>query len=124
MNFTKQTKITVVGVSDNPEKYGHKIFRDLLKSGYQITGVNPKGGSILDQTIYTSLDKIPEKPELLLVVVPPTIGLSVLEKARDLKIENIWLQPGAESEELIQFAKDNNLNLTHTACFMVDNHVW
>ena len=124
MNFTKQTKITVVGVSQNPQKYGHKIFTDLLQAGYQVTGVNPKGGQVLNQKMYVSLDVLPEKPELLLIVVPPTVGITVLKKARDLKIENIWLQPGAESEELLTFAQENNMNLIHNACFMVQQKVW
>ena len=124
MNFTKQTNITVVGVSQNSQKYGHKIFKDLLKAGYQVTGVNARGGTILDQKMYVSLDELPEKPELLLVVVPPAVGITVLKKARDLKIENIWLQPGAESEELLTFAQKNNMNLIHNACFMVQQEVW
>ncbi len=124
MNFTKKTKLTVVGVSENPDKYGHKIFKDLLEAGYQVTGVNPKGKDILGQKMYVSLDELPELPELLLVVVPPIVGIKVLEKAQKLNIKNVWLQPGAESDELFSFAKDTNLNLIHNACFMVEQHVW
>lgn len=124
MQYNQKTKIAVIGVSSNPEKYGHRIFRDLIGANYTAVGVNPKGGIILGQKIFASLDEIPEKPELLLVVVPPNIGMSVLQTAVKLGITNVWLQPGAQSEELVQFAQENNLNLTHSNCFMVAQGIW
>lgn len=128
MNFNNKTRIAVIGVSANKNKYGHKIFADLLKSKYNVYGINPKSEKILDQKIYASIDELIEqtsqKPELLLVVVPPEIGLNVLKKAVELKIINVWLQPGAESKSLIEFAQNNNINLIYNACFMVDHKIW
>lgn len=124
MEFNQKTLITLVGVSANPEKYGHKIFKDLLASGYNVVGVNPKGETILEQTIIPNLEEVSRPTELLLVVVPPEIGITVLTQAKKIGIQNIWLQPGAESKELIQFAQQNNLNLTYNKCFMVDQGIW
>ncbi|MBP7842552.1 CoA-binding protein [Candidatus Woesebacteria bacterium] len=124
MQYNKKTKIAVIGVSADSEKYGHRIFRDLIDSNYSVVGVNPKGGTILGQKIFTSLEEIPEKPELLLIVVPPNVGMSVLQTAVKLDITDVWLQPGAQSDELLQFALDNNLRLTHTDCFMVAHGIW
>lgn len=124
MEFNNKTLITVVGVSSNPEKYGHKIFRDLLKSKYNVIGVNPKDGTILDQKIFSSLKEINRKTELLIVVVPPEIGINIVNEAKKIGIENIWLQPGAESKEIIEFAKNNDINLIYNACFMVNQGLW
>lgn len=124
MEYTKNTKIAVVGVSDNPDKYGHKIFRDLLAAGYTATGVNPKRNDILGQKIYPNIADIPEKPELLLIVVPPEIGLSILQQAVDIGITDVWFQPGAESDEIVDFAKKNNLEITFGSCFMVAHGIW
>ena len=124
MQYNKKTKIAVIGVSTDPEKYGHKIFRDLITAGYTVVGVNPKGSTILNQKIFTTLEEIPEKPELLLIVVHPNVGMSVLQNAVKLGITDVWLQPGAKSDELLQFALDNNLRLTHTDCFMVAHGIW
>lgn len=124
MQYNQKTKIAVVGVSSDPAKYGHKIFRDLIGANFTVVGVNPKGGILLGQKIFASLDEIPEKPELLLVVVPSNIGMSVLESAVKLGITDVWLQPGAQSDKLVQFARENNINLTHTDCFMVAQKIW
>ena len=124
MEYNKDTQITVVGVSADTKKYGHKIFRDLLKSEYDVVGVNPKGGTILDQEIATNLEEVPRETQLLILVVPPEVGISVVREAKDLGITNIWLQPGAESEEIVEYAKINDLNIVYDRCFMTTQGIW
>jgi len=37
------------------------------------------------------------------------VTLDVLKKAKDLNVPGLWLQPGAESEEVVSFIKENGL---------------
>ncbi|MEF3280009.1 MAG: CoA-binding protein [Elusimicrobiota bacterium] len=122
MNF-KEKIIAVVGVSSNPSKYGYKIFMDLSQNGYEVYGINPKLKSIEGKTIYPDLSSLPTKPDIVLMVVPPESGEKVIQECIKLKIEHIWFQPGSESENLINIAKENNIKTT-TACFMVSNKIW
>ena len=124
MQYNKKTHIALVGVSDNQEKYGFKIFRDLLANGYNVTGVNPKGGTLLGKKIYTSLAKIPAQVELALLVVPPVVGIHVIQQAKQRGITEVWLQPGAQSEEIIEFAQKNDMHSTQNRCFMVAQNLW
>lgn len=124
MEYNKLTKIAVIGVSHDPQKYGHRVFRDLVLNGYTVEGVNPKGGQVEGKDLFTSLPELDEKPELLILVVPPTVGIHILEKAKEIGIMNVWLQPGAESQELVEFAQQNNINLTYDNCFMTDQGIW
>ena len=124
MQYNKETQITLVGVSANEQKYGHKIFKDLLTSNYDVVGVNPKGGIILNQDIFKSLEEVNRDTQLLIIVVPPQVGIEVVREAKDLGIKNIWLQPGAEDKEIIQYATINNINLTYNQCFMVEQNIW
>jgi len=123
-NFNKDTKITLAGVSQNPEKYGHKIFKDLLKNNYDVVGINPKGGIILDQKIYSSLNDIERESQLLIIVLPPLIGIDVVKNAHEIGINNIWLQPGAQNNKIVEYAKLNGINLIYNQCFMVDQGIW
>jgi len=50
-----------------------------------------------------------------------TLGL---KEAKDLGIKDVWLQPGAQSPEVIKLGQDLQLNLTHDKCFMVDQGIW
>lgn len=37
----------VVGASNNEEKYGYKVFKDLLDAGYKVLPINPSEKEIL-----------------------------------------------------------------------------
>jgi len=124
MTIQKDTHIAIVGVSNNSEKYGYKIFTDLLKNGYTVTGVNPKGGTVVKKRLVASLSETQPKPELVIIVGPPANALSILKECRTLGIKNVWMQPGAESDEARTFASENQIELTTNACFMVREKIW
>jgi hypothetical protein len=116
--------IVVVGVSANPEKYGHRIFRDLLKSKHTVYGVNPKETVILNQQIYQSLAELPAIPDLVMTVVPPAVTEKVVDACHQLGIPRIWMQPGSESEKAIQKAEEYGIQVTAHQCFMRVEGVW
>ena len=123
MNTSEYKLIAVVGVSDDASKYGHKIFRDLLKAGYPVKGVNPKGGFVLGQNIYKSLAEIETRPDLVITVVHPAVTEKVVEECNALGIKTVWMQPGSESEAALAKARTYGIK-TISACFMVQKGVW
>lgn len=123
MNPKEYSLIAVVGVSDDASKYGHKIFRDLLKAGYPVKGVNPKGGFVLGNNLYRSLAEIEQRPDLVITVVPPAATEQVLEDCNKLGIKTLWLQPGSESPAALEKARAYGIKTT-AACFMVTKGVW
>lgn len=124
MQTLLNSKIALVGVSESPEKYGHKIFKDLLAANYDVIGINPKAKEILDQKIYPSLRSLNFKPDLVIIVVPPSIALVILREINELKIKNVWMQPGSESDEAIKFAQEAEINLVVNSCIMVEQGLW
>ena len=52
-------------------------------------------------------------------VVPAKRGLTVLADCEEAGIENIWLQPGASSEELEAALEAGGFNWLAEACVMV-----
>jgi len=123
MNPKEYSLIAVVGVSDDASKYGHKIFRDLLNSGYPVKGVNPKGGFVLGSQIYKSVSDMEKRPDLVITVVPPAVTEQVVEECNKLGVKTIWMQPGSESAEAVKKAAEYGIR-TVTACFMVVKGVW
>ena len=124
MQIKKENLIVIMGVSNNTEKYGYKIFKDLLDAGYKIKGINPKGGEVLGHNIYKTIEEIDEKPDLVITVVKPEITLQAVKKCGQLNIKKIWMQPGSESEEAINEAKKLNMEVVSNACFMIIKKVW
>ncbi|HOW89597.1 MAG TPA: CoA-binding protein [Elusimicrobiales bacterium] len=123
MDQLRRKRIAVVGVSDDPDKYGHRIFRDMLKAGYPVEAVNPKGGSVLGRRRYRNLGEITPKPDMVIAVVPPEATEKVLEECRLLGIGELWLQPGSGSPEVQEKAEKYGIR-TVSACFMAEKGIW
>lgn len=112
------TKWAVIGASTNEDKYGYKIYRKLKSKGYKVYPVNPNCEQVLGDKCYPDLNSLPEKVDIIDMVIPPKRGLIVVEEANKLGIENVWFQPGSESKELITYCNENKMNPIQ-ACVLV-----
>jgi len=120
----KEKEIAVIGVSNKEEKFGFRIFRDLLNSGFKVKGIHPKITEVLGQRIYPDLNVLETKPDLVITVVPPEVTERIVDECKDLGIKEIWMQPGSESEGAIKKARQYGINVIYNACFMVENKIW
>ena len=118
-----ETTVAVVGATDNPMKYGSVIYRDLKRKGYSVFPVNPNRTEVDGDRAYPSLDKLPETPTIVNIVVPPSVTIRVLRKSLELGLKNVWLQPGAESPESLAFLQENGFNYLANACIMVESRL-
>ena len=118
--FMAQKTFAVVGATDNPEKYGNQIFKNLKSRGYEVYPVNPKLKELDGVKCYPSLADIPVKIDVVDFVVPPEVTEVILKDCRRLSLDRIWLQPGSESEAAIAFCDENNLKVVHSVCVMLN----
>ena len=118
-----ETTVAVVGATDNPMKYGSVIYRDLKRKGYSVYPVNPNRNEVDGDKAYPTLDKLPESPTIVNIVVPPSVTIRVLKKSLELGLKNVWLQPGAESPESLAFLQEHGFNYLANACIMVESRL-
>lgn len=117
------TTVAVVGATDNAAKYGSVIYRDLKRKGYTVFPVNPNRVEVDGDKAYPSLDKLPESPTIVNIVVPPGATIRVLKMSLELGLKNVWLQPGAESPESLAFLQEHGFNYLANACIMVESRL-
>jgi predicted CoA-binding protein len=108
----------VAGANNNPEKYGNMIYNRLKSKGYTVYAVNPVYDKVGDDTCYKSLLDIPEKVDVLEMVISPKRGINYLKEALKLGIKYVWLQPGTYNDEILDFGKKNNMVMLK-ACVLV-----
>lgn len=118
--FMAQKSFAVIGATDNPEKYGNKIFKNLTRRGYEVYPVNPNLKEIKGVKCYPSLADIPVKVDVVDFVVPPPVTEATLKECKKLGLDHIWLQPGSESDAAIAFCQDNNLKVVYSTCVMIN----
>ena len=116
--FMAQKKFAVFGATDNPQKNGCRIFRNLKSRGYEVYPVNQRLKEIDGVKCYSKLSDIPVKVDVVDFVVPPEVTESILKECKNLELGRIWLQPGSESEASITFCHENNLKVVHDVCVM------
>ncbi|MDR3244544.1 MAG: CoA-binding protein [Elusimicrobiota bacterium] len=119
----KDKKIAVIGVSENTQKFGYRIFMDLLTAGFSVMAVG-RGGNIRGIEIYKSLDALLSKPDLVITVVPPQVTEQIVKDCIRLNIKEIWCQPGSKSQIATQEAQKAGIKITIDECFMVSNGIW
>lgn len=123
-DFVDRRVWAVVGVSQDTTKFGYRVFQSLSQAGYQVYPVNPKGGEVEGKLLYRSLADLPQLPEVVDLVVPPSITEQVVRQAAQLGLTRIWMQPGAESEAAIEYCREHGLQVVHDACAMVHKRQW
>jgi predicted CoA-binding protein len=113
-------RVAIVGASADRSKYGNRAVRAYLRQGHEVFPVNPHATTIEGLKAYARVTDIPEGDiDRVLLYVPPEIGLQVLDDIAARKVGEVWVNPGAESEEL--FAKARRLGLrTVFACAILD----
>jgi predicted CoA-binding protein len=123
-DFVNRRTWAVVGATNDRRKYGNRILRDLRRAGYIIYAVNLNEPEIEGQPAYRTLADLPEKPEVVDIVVPPNQTEKIVQQCQELGLTRVWMQPGAESAAAIQFCHDHGIQVVHDACAMVQKRTW
>ncbi len=109
--MTEERKtVAVVGASNDRTKYGNKAVRAYLKQGWQVFPINPKEDTIEGLKAYRSVLDVPvERLNRITVYVPPHVGIRLLEEFARKPHDELYINPGAESPELLQRAEQLGL---------------
>ncbi len=110
--------IAIIGASNDRSKYGNKAVRAYRLRGYTVYPVNPKETEIEGLPAFKSILDVPERPHLISVYLPPPVLLKVLPDIATKGCDELWLNPGTESEAVLTEAALRNLNVIQ-ACSIV-----
>lgn len=135
--LSKENIYLVVGATNNTEKKGYEVFKDLRDAGFEAVAINARIGGkeeIYGLPSYDSIssflirvqelfneEKKKEAIQKIVVVfvIPPEQTIEVLHEAIDHAINKAWFQPGSESEEALALCRENNIEELHSQCIMI-----
>jgi predicted CoA-binding protein len=110
-SFLASPLIGVVGASNNRDKFGNKVLRCYQQHGYPVVPVHPAQAEIEGLAAVTSVAELPAEVLSISVITPPQITEQVVRQAAAKGIKNIWMQPGAQSDEAIRYCEEQGINL-------------
>lgn len=110
--------IAIIGASTDRAKFGNKAVRAFVQQGYEVFPVNPKEETVEGLTAFKSIRDVPVRPQMISVYLPSPVLLKVLPDIAARGCDELWLNPGTESDEVIAEAERLGLNVIQ-ACSIV-----
>ncbi len=115
----------VIGVSRNPNKVGHIIFKNLIDSKQTVVGINPKAEQILSRKIYKDIFEVPYKIDCLIITTPANTIPSILRQAGRKRIPFAIVITAGFGEvsnnklekQVSDIAKEEDIRLLGPNCF-------
>lgn len=118
--FLDSPAFGVVGASSKPYKYGNKVMRCYLQNNRKAVPVNPVEKQIEGFDCVARVSELPDEVKSISVITPPQVTEKVVDEAIARGIENIWMQPGAESPPAVARAEKAGLNvIADGSCVLV-----
>ena len=93
--FFNPRSVAVIGATKKVDKAGHVIFKNFATNKEhgvfkgELYPVNPNEDSILGFKCFKSLSKVPGEIELVVVIVPARVVLTVMEEAAAKKVKTV-----------------------------------
>jgi uncharacterized protein len=119
--FNTKLKIAVVGASNNPDKFGYKVYKQLKEIGYEVVPINPREELIQGDNCYDNLYTLGEyKVDLICFIVPPDIANKVTQTAIKLGYKYFWYQPGSFDSNTLLLNLNKDINIITTKCILIE----
>jgi len=97
--------IAVIGASNDRRKFGNRAVRAYVEQGYTVVPINPHETEVEGLPAYKSVLDVAGPIDMASFYVRPDIGETVIEEVAAKKIAEVWLNPGAESDALLERAR-------------------
>jgi len=118
--FLTSPAFGVVGASVVRHKYGNRVLRCYLQNGKRAIPVNPRETEIEGIPCVAGVAELPAEVKSLSVITPPAVTEEVVAAAIAKGIENIWMQPGAESPAAVELCHKAGINvIADGSCLLV-----
>ncbi|HLH55354.1 MAG TPA: CoA-binding protein [Verrucomicrobiae bacterium] len=110
--------VAIIGASNDRSKFGNKSVRAHAQHGFTVYPVNPKESQVEGFPAYKSISDVPARPDRVSVYVPPHVLRNLLPEIAAKGCDELWLNPGTESDEVLAEANRLGLNIIQ-ACSIV-----
>ena len=93
--------VAVIGASNDRRKFGNKAVRAYAQQGYTVYPVNPDEALIEGLPAFRNILEVPARPGRVSIYLRPSILLEMLPDIAAKGCDELWLNPGTESDEVL-----------------------
>ena len=110
--------VAIVGASSDRRKFGNKALRAFQAEGYRVVPINPNEPTVEGISTFSSVLDVPGPIDMATVYVQPEVTLGLLDEFERKEIPEIWVNPGAENDEVMAEARRRGMKVIF-ACSIV-----
>ena len=110
--------IAVVGLSSDAWRPSHGVAAYMQRTGRRVIPVNPNETEVEGLAAYRTILDVPERPKMVSLYVPPPVVLKILPDIAAKGCDELWMNPGTESDEALAEAERLGLNVIQ-ACSII-----
>ncbi len=91
--------VAVIGASNNRRKFGNRAVRAYQAQGYTVIPINSHEAEIEGLRAYRSVLDVDGPIDMASIYLPSEVGERVIAEIAQKGIAEVWINPGAESDE-------------------------
>jgi uncharacterized protein len=110
--------VAVVGASRDRHKFGNKAVRAFRDAGHTVVAINPHETEVEGVRTYASVLDVPETIDMATVYVQPETAMRLLDEFERKGIPEVWLNPGADDDDVLAEARRRGLNVIAACSIM------
>jgi predicted CoA-binding protein len=103
--------VAIIGASQDRGKFGNKAVRAYQQQGYTVYPVHLTATEVEGVRAFRSILDVPVRPDMVTVYVPPERLLPILPDIAARGCNELWLNPGTETDEVLAEAERLGLNV-------------
>ena len=116
--MTEKKTVAVIGASSNRNKFGNKALRAFERQGYIVIPINPNESTVEGHKTFASVLDVPGAIDMATVYIHADAGVGVMEQLAKKGVGEVWLNPGADDDEVVERARALGLNVIQ-ACSII-----
>ncbi len=108
--MSEAKSIAIVGATTRRDRYSNKAVRAYKAKGYTVYPISIRHEEVEGLKAYRSVKDIPGRVDMASLYVNPRVGMTLLKGMAEKGVSTLFVNPGAESEELLERAESLGLN--------------
>jgi predicted CoA-binding protein len=103
--------VAIIGAHNDRSRWGNKAVRAFLSKNFEVYPISAKEPEVEGIRAFQKLAEVPIRPDLISMYVRPDITLGLLPEIAEKGCDQLWLNPGTSSPEVLKKAEALGLNI-------------
>ncbi|MDB6038438.1 MAG: hypothetical protein JWM99_2279 [Verrucomicrobiales bacterium] len=101
----------IIGAHNDRSRWGNKAVRAFMRQGFEVFPVSPTESQIEGLRAFKKIAEVPTRLNLVSIYVRPEILLKLLPEIAEKGCDELWLNPGTASPEVLEKAVELKLKV-------------